>query len=92
MHEELLDDSLVQKVGGRFRLCALMQKRLVALNRGARPLVDMQTKNQISIVIQEIIQDKIYLDTTGTLVTRPTGEQAPDVANSDGGPTVDDMK
>lgn len=92
MHEELLDDTLVDKVGGRFRLSVLMQKRLAALNRGARPLVDMRTKNQISIVIQEILQDKIYLDTTGTLVTTADGEQKPDVASSDGGPTGDDMK
>ncbi len=92
MHEELLDDTLVDKVGGRFRLSVLIQKRLAALNRGARPLVDMTTKNQISIVIQEILQDKIYLDTTGTLVKDAKGEEKADVATSDGGPTGDDMK
>lgn len=92
MHEELLDDTLVQKVGGRFRLSTLMQKRLAALNRGARPLVEMQTKNQLSVVIQEILQDKIYLDTSGTLVTRSSGEATPDVVKSDGGPTNDDLK
>ena len=63
MLEELREEAIVNKVGGRFKLSTLIQKRLVALNAGARPLVDMNTKDKIQIVIQEIMQDKIFLDT-----------------------------
>jgi DNA-directed RNA polymerase subunit omega len=62
MIDELREEAIVNKVGGRFKLSTLIQKRLVALNAGARPLVDMNTDNKLEIVIQEIIQDKIYLD------------------------------
>lgn len=63
MLEELREEEIVNKVGGRFKLSTLIQKRLVALNAGARPLVDLNTDDKMEIVIQEIIQDKIYLDT-----------------------------
>lgn len=63
MIDELREDEIVKKVGGRFKLSSLIQKRLVALNRGARPLVNIKSNNQMQIVVQEILQDKIYLDT-----------------------------
>jgi DNA-directed RNA polymerase subunit omega len=63
MIEELREEEIVRKVGGRFKLSTLIQKRLVALNSGARPLVEMKSANMIQVVIQEILQDKIYLDT-----------------------------
>ncbi|MFZ5833165.1 MAG: DNA-directed RNA polymerase subunit omega [Planctomycetota bacterium] len=63
MIDELREESIVNKVGGRFKLSTLIQKRLVALNSGARPLVNLETKDKIQVVIQEILQDKIYLDT-----------------------------
>ncbi len=63
MLNELREEEVVNKVGGRFKLSTLIQKRMVALNSGARPLVDLNTDNKMEIVIQEIVQDKIYLDT-----------------------------
>lgn len=63
MLEDLREEGIVNKVGGRFKLSTLIQKRLVALNAGARPLVDLNTDDKLQIVIQEIKQDKIYLDT-----------------------------
>jgi DNA-directed RNA polymerase subunit omega len=63
MLEDLREERIVNKVGGRFKLSTLIQKRLVALNAGARPLVDLNTDDKMEIVIQEIVQDKIYLDT-----------------------------
>ena len=63
MIDELREEEIVHKVGGRFKLSTLIQKRLVALNSGARALVDLKTDNKIKVVIQEILQDKIYLDT-----------------------------
>ncbi len=84
MLDELKEESIVNKVGGRFKLSTLIQKRMVALNRGARPLVEMQTKNHMEVVVQEIIQDKIFLDPTGNVGTRED-------ALADAGPTLDDL-
>ena len=72
MIEELKEEQIVNKVGGRFKLSTLIQKRLVALNAGSRPLVDLDTDNKMEIVIQEIVQDKIYLDTS--MQVKITGE------------------
>ena len=67
MIDELREEAIVNKVGGRFKLSTLIQKRLVALNAGARPLVKLNTDDKLQIVIQEILQDKIYLDTSSNL-------------------------
>jgi DNA-directed RNA polymerase subunit omega len=67
MLDELREEAIVNKVGGRFKLSTLIQKRLVALNAGSRPLVDLDTSDKLKIVIQEIIQDKIYLDTSANV-------------------------
>jgi DNA-directed RNA polymerase subunit omega len=67
MIEALKEEAIVNKVGGRFKLSTLIQKRLVALNGGARPLVDVQSDEKIEIVVQEILQDKIYLDASSEL-------------------------
>ena len=70
MLDELKEEGIVTKVGGRFKLSTLIQKRMVALNTGARPLVDMKTNDKMAIVIQEILQDKIFLDQSGNMVMR----------------------
>ena len=63
MLEELKDESLIQKVGGRFKLTALIQKRLVYLNKGARSFVASDNKkNKMQVVLQEIKEGKVYLD------------------------------
>ena len=67
MLDDLREEKIVNKVGGRFKLSTLIQKRLVALNRGSQPLVDVNTDDKMAIVIQEILQDKIYLDTESKL-------------------------
>ncbi len=82
MQEELKEEKIVNKVGGRFKLSTLIQKRMIALNQGARPLVEMRGADKMTIVIQEIMQDKIYLDLTGHLATNEPTEDV------DGG-TVD---
>ncbi len=71
--DELKEEGIVNKVGGRFKLSTLIQKRMVALNTGARPLVDMppqQRNDKMAIVIQEILQDKIYLDASNQVQAR----------------------
>ena len=69
MLEELKEEAIVNKVGGRFKLSTLIQKRLVALNGGSRPLVELQTENKLEIVLREIMEDKIYLDSTNVVRT-----------------------
>jgi DNA-directed RNA polymerase subunit omega len=70
MLEELREEGIVNKVGGRFKLSTLIQKRMVALNTGARPLVNVPGGDKMTIVLQEILQDKIYLDLSGEVQTR----------------------
>jgi DNA-directed RNA polymerase subunit omega len=74
MLDELREEAIVNKVGGRFKLSTLIQKRLVAINAGSRPLVDIKTDNKLEIVIQEIIQDKIYLDASAQV--KITGQES----------------
>jgi DNA-directed RNA polymerase subunit omega len=63
MIDEFKSDAIIKKVGGRFRLTALIQKRLGELLRGARPLIeDTEGKTMLEIVVQEIMQDKITID------------------------------
>ncbi|MHC4694316.1 MAG: DNA-directed RNA polymerase subunit omega [Planctomycetota bacterium] len=63
MIEELKSTDLIKKVGGRFKLTALIQKRLDELVQGARPLIeDAEGKTMLEIVIQEVLQDKITID------------------------------
>lgn len=60
---KLKDANLVDKVGGKFKLTALIQKRLKELLQGSRPLIeDTEGKTPMEIVIQEISQDKITID------------------------------
>ena len=66
MIEELKDNEVLNKVGGRFKLSALIQKRLVELVEGSRPLIpDTENMSMMEIVVQEIKEDKIVLDETG---------------------------
>ncbi len=59
MIEALKSEELVDKVGGRFKLCALIQRRLIQILEGARPLVERDGKTDLEIVIAEILEDKI---------------------------------
>ena len=63
MIDELKSEEIINKVGGRFKLTALIQKRLGELLAGARPLIeDVEGKTMLEIVVQEILQDKITID------------------------------
>jgi DNA-directed RNA polymerase subunit omega len=63
MIELLKNTDLVDKFGGRFKLTALIQKRLLELMQGSRPLIeDTQGKTLIEIVVEEIRQDKITIE------------------------------
>jgi DNA-directed RNA polymerase subunit omega len=67
MLEALKEEVIVNKVGGRFKLSTLIQKRLVQINRGSRPLIDNPPENKMEIVLLEIMQDKIFLNSSGEM-------------------------
>jgi len=72
MIEELKSTEIVNKMGGRFKLTALIQKRLGELLQGARPLIeDTEGKTQLEIVVQEILQDKITIDYEASDIDKP---------------------
>ena len=50
MLDELKEEGIVNKVGGRFKLSTLIQKRLVQLNQGSRALVDLDTSDKMKNV------------------------------------------
>ena len=72
MIEALKSNDLVYKVGGRFKLAALIQKRWGELLEGARPLVERKPgMSDMEVVIQEIIEDKITIDYDNSDIPRP---------------------
>jgi DNA-directed RNA polymerase subunit omega len=71
MIEALKSDEIVHKVGGRFKLTALIQKRMIELMDGARPLVERGNMTDLEVVIQEILQDKIAIDYEASGLERP---------------------
>ena len=63
MLEELKSMDLIYKVGGRFKMSALIQKRMLEIMHGSRPLIeDTEGLTTMEIVVEEIKQDKIAVD------------------------------
>ncbi len=79
MLDALKEDHIVKKVGGRYKLAALVQKRMIALNAGARPLVNVIGGDRMAIVLEEINQGKITLDTSGVLLVNDGGDEMGDL-------------
>ena len=76
MIEALRSEDIVTKVGGRFKLTALIQKRLVELLEGARPLVERKPgMTDIEVVVQEILEDKIAIDYEKSDIARPSPQK-----------------
>jgi DNA-directed RNA polymerase subunit omega len=59
MIEALRHDHLMDMVGGRFKLTALIQRRWLQLLQGARPMVDPKGLTEMEVVIKEILEGKI---------------------------------
>ena len=70
-------ERLTQKVGGRFRLTSLLQKRLAELVKGSPPLVDLPSKDLFEVALHEIEEGKIELLRPWTAEERalPEGEE-----------------
>lgn len=62
MIEALKSDEVVEKVGGRFQLAVLVQKRLVDVTLGAPLLVERGDKTLMEAVVQEVLEGKITLE------------------------------
>ena len=68
MIEALKGEEIVNKAGGRFKLCALIQRRLVELMDGSRPLVERRGRSDLELVIAEIVEGKIEPEWDETLL------------------------
>ncbi len=65
MIEALRNDDIIDKFGGRFKLCALIQRRWLQILQGARPMVESKGLTEMEVVIKEILEDKIDLELIG---------------------------
>jgi len=73
MIEELKDTKLADKVGGRFKLAALIQKRMLELMQGGRPLIEnTEGRTMMEIAVEEIRQDKIAVDYETSSPAKPS--------------------
>ncbi len=67
MIEALKSDEIVNRLGGRFKLTALIQRRLKELViDGARPLVERRDRTDLELVVEEILEGKITPDFSET--------------------------
>ncbi len=71
MNEALKSDDIVAKVGGRFKLTALIQRRISELLNGARPLVERDGRSDFEVVIEEIATDKLTIDWEKSGLAKP---------------------
>lgn len=76
MIEALKSQEIVDKVGGKFKLTALIQKRLAEVVKGSRPMVERpKGMTDIEVVIEEILQDKIAIDYENSDILPPGKKQ-----------------
>ncbi len=55
-------DDIIDKFGGRFKLCALIQRRWRQLLQGARPMVATKGLTDLEIIVREILEGKIEME------------------------------
>ncbi len=73
MIEALKSEEIVNKVGGKFKLTALIQKRMLEIMQGSRPLVERKRgMTDMELVIQEILEDKISIDYEHSDILKPS--------------------
>ena len=76
MIEALKSDEIVHRLGGRFKVCALIQHRWVELIQGARPLVERNGRPDLEVIIDEILQGKIGIDRAASPLTITNPKEA----------------
>jgi len=60
-------DALSKRMGGRFKMTVLIQKRIQELVRGANPLIALDKERKQSIIdiaVEEVVQGKVYFEPT----------------------------
>lgn len=62
MIEAFKSDEIIDKFGGRFKLCRLIQRRWLQLMQGARPMVETKGLTDLEVVVNEIMEGKIEMD------------------------------
>ena len=81
MIEALKSDEIVNKVGGKFKLCVLIQRRVNELMDGARPLIERAGRSDLEVAIEEILHEKVTLEAPeGDFL--PEGEAPPELVVS----------
>lgn len=76
MIDALKDDQIIKRIGGRFKLTALMQKRWLELMNGARPMVDTPARTELDVIAAEIQEEKITAEFVDA-PPPPSGETRP---------------
>jgi DNA-directed RNA polymerase subunit omega len=71
MIEILKSDEIVDKLGGRFKMTTLIQRRWLELMQGARPLIEREGRNDLELAIAEVLADKITIDFEQLDITPP---------------------
>ncbi|MCZ6684082.1 MAG: DNA-directed RNA polymerase subunit omega [Planctomycetota bacterium] len=62
MLDALKNEDVINRIGGRFKLTRLIQKRWRDLLFGARPLIEPGNMTLLEIAVSEIDQGKIGID------------------------------
>ncbi len=62
MINALKSDEIVDKLGGRFKLTSLIQRRWAELIQGARPLIEREGRSDLELAVEEVRQGKITID------------------------------
>jgi len=78
MIEALKSDEIINKLGGRFKLTALIQKRWLELMQGARPMVEGNFRTPMRLIVQEILEGKIAIDYEQSDIDPQTAEDQPE--------------
>lgn len=72
MLDAIKDEDVINRIGGRFKLTALIQKRWRDLMFGARPLVEPGRMTPLEIAVQEVVQGKIGIDYEKSKIDKPS--------------------
>ncbi|MFW6158602.1 MAG: DNA-directed RNA polymerase subunit omega [Planctomycetota bacterium] len=92
MDEAVLHD-LSGKLGGRFKLAALVQKRLVQLLRERHPIITEHSGGvPVRLVVQEIAEGKLQLVAPDGTVIGPGPEQLAELAAAAKGDEAEDTE
>ena len=72
MIDDLRNEDLIKKVGGKFKLTALIQRRITEIVHGSRPLIEREEgMTNIEVVVREIRDGLIAIDYEASDITTP---------------------